>query len=144
MPTCVFCDIVEGRAPASKVLETGRVLALIPLRPKARDHVLVIPKDHFEKMHDVPAATLHEIVDLLARIARALSLESYNVLQNNGPDASGPEGPPPEELIAHIHFHLVPRAAGDRVELPSRTRSSPTQEELDRMAAEVRARLEDG
>ena len=138
---CIFCKMVQRVAPASKVLETKRILVLIPLKPKARGHVLVVPKDHVETLHDVPRATLHEIIESIVRIARAMRFQSYNVLQNTGPDSGGPHGPPPEELIAHIHFHLIPRTAGDGVELLSRSQSTPSRDDLDRMAAELRGSL---
>ncbi len=140
-PRCVLCDIALGRAPASKILETKRILAIVPLRPKSVGHVLVISKAHAERMHDLPRETLHEIVDALAKIARALDLGSYNILQNTGPGSDGPKGPPPSERINHVHVHLIPRDVGDSLDILSRSTSSPSRDELDRRARAIRERL---
>lgn len=141
-PRCVFCEIVAGRAPVSRVLETRRLLVLVPLHPKCDGHCLVVPKAHATRMHDLPDATLREAAVTLKRLASAMDLTSYNVLQNNGPHSNDPGVRPRQAVADHVHFHLIPRARGDRIRITARSSSAPTREELDRMAARIRDRFE--
>lgn len=138
---CVFCDTVGGRAPASKVLETARLLVLVPLRPKCEGHCLVIPKQHAVRMQDLPDETLHEIATILKRLAGASNLRSYNILQNNGPHSNDP-GVRRQPSIEHVHFHLIPRTKGDGIRIMAGSTLAPSRHELDRMAARIRRKLE--
>ena len=139
---CIFCGIVAGRVRSSRILETPRLLAIVPLHPKSRGHCLVIPKRHAIRMHDLPDTTVREIAVTLKRLAAAMDLRSYNLLQNNGPHANDRGVPPTPLVVDHVHFHLIPREAADGVRITARSRSNPTRKELDRMASWIRRRLQ--
>ncbi len=108
---CLFCEMAAGRIPVAKVFEDEIVLAFLDIGPVSDGHTLVIPKQHFEKLHDCPPNLLGEVGSRLGKIAQAVAAamesEGYNILCNNGRAAG--------QLIEHVHFHIIPRSAGDGV-----------------------------
>jgi len=111
MKDCIFCEIVRGEIPSSKVFENEKVLAFLDINPVSKGHTLVIPKAHYAGFSEVPPELLTEMGRVLQRIGQAarrqLGSDGFNVLLNNGRAAG--------QLIDHAHFHLVPRTAGDGV-----------------------------
>jgi len=105
MAECVFCKIVAGAIPCTKVFEDGLCLAFLDIGPISPGHTLLIPKAHYETIHQMPAdeaAHLARHIPLLAAaVQKAVSAEGINVLQNNGA-CSGQE-------VLHVHVHLIPR-----------------------------------
>ena len=108
---CIFCRMVAGRIPVARVYEDEIVLAFLDIGPISDGHTLVIPKQHFERLHDCPPDLLGEVASRLGRIAgavvAAMNADGYNLLCNNGRAAG--------QLIEHLHFHIVPRNVGDGV-----------------------------
>jgi len=108
---CIFCKMVAGQIPVAKVYEDEIVLAFLDIGPISDGHTLVIPKRHFEKLHDCPPELLGQVVSRLGTIAgavaAAMNADGYNLLCNNGRSAG--------QLIEHLHFHIVPRNVGDGV-----------------------------
>ena len=108
---CLFCRMVAGQIPVAKIYEDDVVLAFLDIGPLSDGHTLVIPKQHFVKLHDCPAELLGQVCSCLGKlagaIAAAMNCDGYNLLCNNGRAAG--------QLIEHVHFHIVPRNAGDGV-----------------------------
>ncbi|RKY25518.1 MAG: HIT family protein [Planctomycetota bacterium] len=108
---CIFCKMAAGQVPVTKIYEDEIVLAFLDIGPVSDGHTLVIPKQHFEKLHDCPQQLLGQVGSCLGRIARAvevaMSSDGYNVLCNNGRAAG--------QLVEHLHFHIIPRNSGDGV-----------------------------
>ena len=108
---CIFCKIIAGQIPAIKIYEDEFVLSFLDIGPISDGHTLVIPKQHFERLHDCPSELLGQIGSRLGKIAKAVALamnaEGYNVLCNTGRAAG--------QLVEHLHFHIIPRNAGDGV-----------------------------
>ena len=108
---CVFCKMVAGQIPVIKIYEDEVVLAFLDIGPVSDGHTLVIPKQHFEKLHDCPAELLGRVSSRLGKIAKAVAAgmnsDGYNVLCNNGRSAG--------QLVEHLHFHIIPRNTGDGV-----------------------------
>ena len=106
---CLFCKMVAGQIPVTKIYEDEIVLAFLDIGPISDGHALVIPKQHFEKLHDCPAELLGQVFSHLGEIAGAVAAamdsDGYNLLCNNGRAAG--------QLIEHLHFHIIPRNAGD-------------------------------
>lgn len=100
---CLFCQIVAGEVPATKVRETDSVLAFEDINPGAPTHVLVIPKEHVVSAHEVTVShggLLVEIFQTMADIASERKLEDgYRIVTNVGPGAG--------QSVFHIHFHLI-------------------------------------
>ncbi len=106
---CIFCKIVAREIPSSAVFETETVLAFLDVGPLAEGHLLVIPKQHYTTLVDVPSEDCTRLAEALPRLGSALmavtSAEGFNVLQNNGKVAG--------QVVDHVHFHLIPRRSGD-------------------------------
>jgi len=108
---CVFCKIVAGEIPATKIYEDDVVLAFLDIGPISDGHTLVVPRQHVKKLHDCPPELLGRLGSYLGKIAEAvtsaMNSEGYNVLCNNGRAAG--------QLVDHLHFHIIPRNADDGV-----------------------------
>ncbi len=108
---CLFCKMVAGQVPIIKIYEDEVVLAFLDIGPISDGHTLVIPKQHFEKLHDCPPELLGQVGSQLGKIAgavaAAMNSDGYNVLCNNGKAAG--------QLVGHLHFHIIPRNNGDGV-----------------------------
>jgi len=106
---CIFCKIVAGQVPATKIYEDQVIIAFLDVGPVSDGHTLVVPKQHFERLHDCPAKLLAQIASTLGKIAKAVAAamdsDGYNVLCNNGKAAG--------QLVDHLHFHIIPRMTGD-------------------------------
>jgi histidine triad (HIT) family protein len=106
---CIFCKIVAGEIPSLKIYENKYVLSFLDIGPLTDGHTLVIPKKHYQFLHEMPAAELAEIGQALPKIAEAVmaatGAKGYNVLQNNGRCAG--------QFVDHVHFHIIPRVEGD-------------------------------
>ena len=109
MNDCVFCNIVSGRIPVIRIFEDEIVLAFLDIGPISDGHTLVVPKQHVQKLHECPVELLGQLGSRLGQIAKAVAAgmraEGYNVLCSNGRAAG--------QLIEHLHFHIIPRTAGD-------------------------------
>ena len=106
---CVFCAIVERKAPATYVEGWPDAIAIIPLNPVVEGHRLVIPRVH------VPDAMAEPIVTgaVFARAAELADIESlidFNLITSCGANAT--------QTVFHLHVHLVPRHEGDGLHLP--------------------------
>ena len=114
MNDCIFCRIVNGQIPSLKVFENEDVVAILDISPLNYGHTLVLPKNHFEFFDECPEDTLAEIVAVSAKVAKAVKnavdADGYNIVCNNG-KAVG-------QLISHVHFHIIPRYAGDGIFAP--------------------------
>ena len=108
---CVFCKMVAGQVPVTRIYEDDVILVFLDIGPLSDGHTLVIPKQHFERLHDCPAELLGQVASRLGKVARAVEAgvkaDGYNVLCNNGRAAG--------QLVDHLHFHIVPRNRGDGV-----------------------------
>ncbi len=130
--TCVFCSIVKGEIPAHIVLDRDRVMAFLDINPVAPGHTLVIPKEHYENILEVPKDVLAELMEAVKAVSKALinyGYEGVNVLSNVGPAAG--------QVIMHAHIHVIPRKSGDELfKRPKTQRASD--EELSKIAQELR------
>ncbi len=111
MDDCVFCKMVAGQIPVARVYEDEAVFAFLDIGPISDGHTLLIPKQHCTNLHECDASVLSAVAARLGRIAgavaAAMGAEGYNVLVNSG-SAAG-------QVVNHLHFHIIPRKAGDRV-----------------------------
>ena len=133
---CVFCKMVAGQIPVTKIYQDEVVLAFLDIGPVSDGHTLVIPTTHVEKLHDCPAELLSRVASRLGRIARAVAAgtnsNGYNVLCNNGISAG--------QLVEHLHFHIIPRNTGDG--LFNRWPAYKYQEgKIEQIAAKIRENL---
>ena len=103
MSNCLFCKIIAGDIPSTKVYEDELVYAFRDIAPQAPTHILVIPKTHIEDCNGVTAdnsAVVAHIFEVIPQIARAVGLDSgYRVVSNCGADAG--------QTVQHLHFHIL-------------------------------------
>lgn len=106
--TCIFCKIIKGEIPSFKLLETEYSYSFLDIQPTAKGHILVIPKYHGAKLHNLPDEYLQDILPVVKKLTIALGLDidgpegvGYNILQNNGRIA--------HQVVDHVHFHLIPK-----------------------------------
>ena len=107
MSDCLFCAIASGDHPAEIVLADELVVAFLDSRPVFKGHVLVIPRDHYETLPDLPAELVGPLFTRVQRVSGALPValgaQGTFVALNNVVSQSVP----------HVHVHVVPRTRGD-------------------------------
>ena len=100
---CLFCKIVAGEIPSTKVYEDELILAFRDIAPQAPTHILVIPKCHIPSVDGITAensAVVAHIFETIPTIAAAEKLENgYRVVSNCGSDAG--------QTVHHLHFHIL-------------------------------------
>lgn len=100
MSDCIFCKIVEGEIPSTKLFENDYVIAIKDINPKAKVHYLVIPKVHIESMNDFEDEKLmSEMLKGVREVAKIMNVKSYRVHVNVGKE----EG----QVVFHLHFHVL-------------------------------------
>ncbi|MEL6674683.1 MAG: HIT domain-containing protein [Bacteroidota bacterium] len=108
-PDCIFCKIVKGEAPSWKVMENDTTYAFLDINPATPYHTLIIPKNHYENIFDVPEAELRDVIAMTREVAklyeRKLGLQHCQVINSNGAEG--------QQDVFHLHYHLVPRKRGD-------------------------------
>ena len=113
MEECLFCKIVKGELPSSKLYEDEDTLAFLDLFPVNKGHSLVISKEHYENIFDVPADILSKVSSVMKNVADAVkkgvNADGISIAQSNGKDAG--------QVISHIHFHIMPRFKDDGLKL---------------------------
>ena len=102
---CIFCDIIEGKIPSTKVYEDEKVLCIRDINPVAPTHVLVLPKKHYNDIIDVASAedgaeTLAAVATAVKKVAELEGLEKgFRVINNCGEDGG--------QTVMHLHFHVI-------------------------------------
>lgn len=101
--SCIFCKIIKGEIPCSKVYEDDYVLAFNDIDPKAPTHILVIPKYHIGSVAEVDSKNsehVAKIFEVISQLSKEMNMGSgFRVVTNNGPDAG--------QTVDHLHFHLM-------------------------------------
>jgi histidine triad (HIT) family protein len=109
MENCIFCQIIAGTIPSTKVYEDETILAFRDIAPQAPTHVLVVPKAHIEDCNGITAensAVIAHIFEVIPEIAKAEGLvNGYRVASNTGADSG--------QTVPHLHFHILGGKAMD-------------------------------
>ncbi|MDQ7779504.1 MAG: HIT family protein [Planctomycetota bacterium] len=133
MASCVFCRIVAGELPSARIYEDDKTVAFLDINPIVRGHALVLTRDHYEGVDDIPEQLLRELAASVKKVARSvkqgMNAEGVNILLNNG-RCSG-------QIVPHIHFHVIPRSTNDGVAFQWSPRQYSSSE-LDEVAARIR------
>jgi histidine triad (HIT) family protein len=138
---CIFCDLVHGAAEVSICYEDADAIAFMDIQPVNPGHVLVVPRDHYESMLDIPQALGSHLFDVAMRLApiirRLSGSDDMNLVVNSG-EAAG-------QNVFHYHVHLIPRMHDDGFDVPLPFPGSvmPDRTMLDAMAARIIAQLRD-
>lgn len=99
---CIFCKIAKGELPSEKVLETESLVAFNDINPKAKVHVLIIPKKHIESIKhlaELDKSLVGEMVLVAKKIAEEKNLTGYKLVFNVGREGG--------QIVDHLHLHLL-------------------------------------
>lgn len=140
MSDCIFCRIVRKEIESSIIYEDENVLALLDIKPFKTGHALVIPKEHFENIYDIPEDVIAQIYRIVKRIAvavkKSIKPEGISIIQSN--EVAGSQG------IFHFHTHVIPRYFGDKINQVGviwESNTMLTKKELEPVAEKIRGSL---
>jgi histidine triad (HIT) family protein len=130
---CTFCKIARKELSASHVYEDDKTIAFLDFRPLSEGHTLIVPKKHYENIHETPDEEVAYLFKIVKKVATAvkkdLNADGISVFQNNGPAAG--------QVVFHIHVHVIPRFEAQK----TRQRRNASREELDVIAERIRQHL---
>jgi len=110
---CIFCKIIDGKIPCSKIYEDDNFWIMDDANPAADGHCLIIPKKHYSTILDMPPSLGTELVSLAKgqglRLIKEKKAEGFNLIQNNFSSAG--------QVVMHVHFHIIPRKAKDGLKI---------------------------
>ena len=131
--SCIFCKIAQKQVPSSLVYEDEKTVAFLDIRPLNEGHTLIIPKEHYVNIFDIPQELLCHIHSVTKKVAQAVEKATHadgiSIIQQNG-EAAGQE-------IFHLHVHVIPRFEGQKLPRLSEL-SEADREQLSRTAAKIR------
>jgi histidine triad (HIT) family protein len=113
-PDCLFCRIIAGEIPSTRVDEDERTVAFMDINPATRGHVLVVPREHSRDLLEMPDEDLAAV----ARMGRKLALRQTERLGADGVNLLNSCGQVAWQTVLHFHLHVIPRYAGDPLRLP--------------------------
>lgn len=100
MTDCLFCKIISGEIPSTRIYENDYVIAIEDINPKAKVHSLVIPKIHVESLTDLDdEKIMAEILKAVKEVAKIKGVKAYRLHVNTGKE----EG----QIVFHLHFHVL-------------------------------------
>ena len=109
--SCNFCKITSGEDQASIVYDDDTVVAFMDLHPANVGHTLVVPREHWETIYDIPEKVLADLFAVVKRVSvavkKAVGAEGISILQFN----EGAAG----QSVRHFHVHVIPRFRGDAI-----------------------------
>lgn len=108
--TCVFCDIINGDAPAEVVAYWSDAMAIVPLNPVTFGHTLIIPRTHVGDFAEDPLVTALVMGRAAELAGPGGHFADCNLITSRGPNAT--------QTVFHLHVHLVPRRPDDGLHLP--------------------------
>ncbi len=105
---CIFCRIAAGEIPSETIYEDDACRVILDLGPASNGHMLILPKDHYADVTELPEEAAAPLLPLAARLGKAamkgLGCAGFNLVQNNG-EAAG-------QTVRHFHLHVIPRYEG--------------------------------
>lgn len=111
MSDCIFCKIINGEIPSTKIYEDDDIIVVLDAFPSSVGHCLVLPKKHCKDIFDVDKIVATKLFPLASKLAKSmqhvLKCDGINILQNNGEVAG--------QTIFHFHVHIIPRYKNDNV-----------------------------
>ncbi|MCI9271901.1 MAG: HIT family protein [Dorea sp.] len=106
---CIFCKIANGEIPSATLYEDEDFRVILDLGPAAKGHALILPKEHYPNLYELPDELAEKAVllakKMITKMKKALNCDGFNVVQNNGAPAG--------QTVFHFHMHLIPRYEGD-------------------------------
>lgn len=126
---CIFCKIANGEIPSRTIEENDMFRVVLDVRPATRGHALILPKEHYKNLYELPEETAVEAFKLAKKVAlkmkEKLNCDGVNIVQNNE-EAAG-------QTVFHFHMHVIPRFVDDGQTIGWKP-GQPSAEELDAIA----------
>ena len=133
---CIFCKLAAGEIPSITLYEDDLFRVFFDISPASKGHCLVIPKEHYDNLFEIPEEVGTKAFALAKKVATVLkeelSCDGLNILQNNGSVAG--------QTIFHFHLHIIPRFEGDALKL-TWTQGEADMDALNALAQKVGAKL---
>ena len=106
---CIFCKIIAGEIPSHTLYENEQFKVILDVGPATRGHALILPKDHYRNLYELPEDMAADGMKLAKKMMRImtdkLNCDGFNLVQNNGEVAG--------QTVFHFHMHLIPRYKED-------------------------------
>lgn len=123
---CIFCKIAAGEIPSKTIYEDEEFRVILDLGPATKGHALILPKDHYANLYELPEEKAMKVICLAKKMAaqmtEKLQCDGFNLVQNNGECAG--------QTVFHFHLHLIPRYKNDGQTIGWKP-GQPTQDELE-------------
>ena len=130
---CIFCKIANGDIPSRTIYENDLFRVILDNGPATDGHALVLPKDHYANLFEIPADTAAEAMKtaqtVAAMLKEKLHADGLNLVQNNGETAG--------QTVHHFHMHIIPRYKGDGQNILWKP-GHPSDQELDAVLARIK------
>jgi histidine triad (HIT) family protein len=122
---CVFCKIASRKSPSSIVYEDGKYIGFLDIYPFSKGHTLVCPKKHGETIWDMEDGDIAELFRVASKLSKAIvsavGADGFRFVQNNGEAAN--------QVVAHVHVHVIPVKMEDKGRFSDRKRFTPEEQE---------------
>jgi histidine triad (HIT) family protein len=132
--SCIFCSIIAGEEPGTQVYRDPNFLVIMDKYPINPGHSLVMPTKHYENLLQMPAAEVGRLYALVPMVAKAVisavRADGFNVGQNNGIAAN--------QIVPHVHVHVVPRFHDDSPDGKWPARSVSPHQQLAKIALKIK------
>ncbi len=129
---CIFCKIASGEIPSKTIYEDEEFRVILDLGPAAKGHALILPKNHYANLYELPEETAAKVMMLAKKMAGQmtdkLNCDGFNLMQNNGEIAG--------QTVFHFHMHLIPRYKDDGQKIGWKP-GEPSQEELEEIKNQI-------
>jgi histidine triad (HIT) family protein len=129
---CIFCKIANGDIPSRTIYENDLFRVILDNGPATDGHALVLPKDHYANLFEIPADTAAEAMKtaqtVAAMLKEKLHADGLNLVQNNGETAG--------QTVHHFHMHIIPRYKGDGQNILWKP-GHPSDQELDAVLGRI-------
>ena len=129
---CIFCKIADGEIPSKTLYEDEEFRVILDLGPAAKGHALILQKNHYANLYELPEETAAKVMMLAKKMAAQmtdkLNCDGFNLMQNNGEIAG--------QTVFHFHMHLIPRYKGDGQKIGWKP-GEPSQEELEEIKNQI-------
>lgn len=133
---CIFCRIVRGELPCQEIYASDTVLAFLDIAPVHFGHTLVIPREHYTTVFDIPKDLGRELLEAQQKVGQAVMAatraDGLNIGMNNY-SAAG-------QVVFHAHYHLIPRYVGDKLTLWPQS-PYPDEQTMENLAQSIRSSL---
>jgi len=134
---CIFCKIISGEIPSVKIYEDDRTLAFMDINPLNDGHLLIIPKAHAATIHEITEADFLAVMSathkLAAAVQKTLAPDGINILQLNGEAAN--------QVVPHLHVHIVPRWSGDGLTVSQWNLAPGDMEKIKELADQIKSEI---